>query len=200
MKKKNNNDKTKRYMSIFLIIFLVSSIGGVMLYAPEDTSTFTLSSEYGKFKFTQRTDAQGIPYFDVSTKDRQFITYYAPGSLYLNIPVEVKAMIKDKSYFYFTFNPNEEDLSVYDYLRYDLRNNIPTSKFFIDSVTEQNPSYLLPLVTCNNATMDSPVIHFMQTNTTSITLDGQCINIKFEKYNALMVRDELIYLFNGIGG
>ena len=85
-----------------------------------------------------------------------------------------------------------------DYLRFDLRNNIPQTRYFQDAVLTQSEIYNLPIITCENASLQTPVIILRQGNLTNITTFNNCINLEFAQYQLLHVRDLLVYLMNGI--
>lgn len=199
-KRKNRENKNKAFLSVILVIFLVSSLGGVILYQPTETNenSFKLDLENGKYEFNRKLDTAGNPYYEVNKDDISFTSFYTPDQIGLSIPEDIQLILKNSNYFYLTFDPKEIDLSLIDYLRYELKNNIPISKFFIDSVLEENDIYQLPIITCNNASITTPVINIKSSNLTNIEMTNNCITIEFAQQNTLQVRDSLVYLMHGI--
>ncbi|MFH2019958.1 MAG: hypothetical protein ABIJ34_00960 [archaeon] len=199
-KKKKNDSNSKFFLVVVLVIFLVSSIASVVLYRNNDEdNSFTYDTPGGKMKFTRMADSKGNYYFEISSKDRKFLGYFLPDTIGINIDNQTKNLIRSSPYFYLTFDPDSSELSFIDYLRFDLRKNIPSEKFFIDSITNSSLTYNLPIIDCRNATRTVPVINLKSTNsTTSITSDNGCVNIEFSKLSALRIRDTLVYLVNNI--
>lgn len=62
-----------------------------------------------------------------------------------------------------------------------------------------NNSFSLPIITCNDSTLNVPVIYFMHGNSTKIDAENSCI-IAEAKSNAdfIMVKDRLVYGILGV--
>lgn len=200
VRKSKKEQRNKIIIGGILIIFLVSSIGSFLLYYNKGTANadrFTLQLSNGNYEFARKFDSTGNLYYDVNSGD--FAVFYLPSDLaMLNIDENAAALIQNSPYFYFTFDPNQSDLSYMDYLRFDIRNNIPSSRYVQDAITQPSPIYDLPIITCNNATPDLPVIMARNSTYTNITVSGNCINVDFVPYDILRVRDLLIYLLHGV--
>jgi hypothetical protein len=199
-KKKDNKEKrNKVFLSIILVIFLVSSLGSVFLYSGNNQSnSFSLTINDKKYKFNQLVDSTNTPYFEVKSNDETFTTYYHPERMFVNIPKDAQSLIINSPYFYFTFDPNNNEVSLADFLRYDMRNNMGTSKFFIDSITNVSTTYNLPLITCNNASVTSPVVVAKPSNSTNVNYNNYCLEIEFTPQSTLQIRDILVYLLHDI--
>ena len=200
-KKKKNSNSQKMFLAFVAIIFLVSSVGSVVLYSGNnnDPDSFSLDLSNGKYKFNRRSDTNGNFYYDVSSKEGiEFSTFYLPDRLYLEFAKDTQSLIQNSNYFYLTFDPSQEDLSTIDFIRFEVRENIPSSKFFIDSVINADPIYSFPIIDCNNATLESPVVYIKSADSTNINYEDYCLEIEFAPQNTLQVRDSLVYLLQGI--
>ena len=203
MSKREKIEKRNRIIiGVVLSLFMLSSLGSVILYygnSDSDTNKFTLDLSNGKYQFVRKQDSVGNLYYEVSSDNTIFNVFYVPDQLNTrDIDQNVITQIKDTYFFYLTFDPEESDLTYVDYLRFDLRNNIPQTRYFQDAVTKPSDTYNLPIITCQNATFQTPVIIMKQGNSTNITSTNNCINLEFAQYQLLQIRDMLVYLMHGI--
>ena len=201
MRKKDKKERTtKIFLGFVLIIFLISSLGSVVVFYGDNSETDTIKLSYSgkEYEFKRSSDEAGNLFYTVKTKESEFTTYFLPSQLSLNINNQTQNLLINSNYFYLSFDPEQEDLSFIDYMRYDLRNNIPVNKFFIDAVVKDNEIYNFPVITCENATFNSPVVHLKNTNSTNVSYAENCLTIEFTSNNFLQVRDTLVYLSNNI--
>ncbi|AJF61627.1 TPA: hypothetical protein HA239_03950 [Candidatus Woesearchaeota archaeon] len=201
MKKKDRAEKNKKILVWFiLIIFVLSTIGGVVVYyGGSGSDSFTISSSGKNFRFKLETDNSGNQYYKVSSGRDEFISYYPPSQILLDVSEDTKSLLRDSAAFYISFDPEQPSLNVIDYLRYDIDYNLPDGKVSMGAVTKETSLYQLPVVTCANATAETPVIIFGISNVTSIRMDNDyCINADFSTSAALGVRDALVYILNGV--
>ncbi|MBT3720955.1 hypothetical protein HN789_06695 [archaeon] len=202
MKKSRRAKKEKRnkaFIVIVLILFLVSSIGGVVVYyGADDQSSFTVNVEGTRYRFKVTSDQNGNAYYSVKSKDSEFTTFYPPQNLLLNIEENMQDSLINSPYFYLSIDPESENMDLLDYLRWDIRQNLPISKFFIEGMTSEYEGYTLPIVNCQNATTTIPVVILKNTNVTNITSSNNCLEMNFAPHQAMQARDMLIYLMQGI--
>jgi hypothetical protein len=196
MRKKKNNSKA--LVLFMLIIFVLSTVGSVVVYYSNGQSTVTKTYSGTRYKFKPNTDSIGNMYYQVTYDDDEFISYFLPEAISLQLDDGVKSLIKSSSYFYFAFRPNDTNAQLIDFLRFDIRNSLPAGRFFIDSVTEADPRYSLPLMTCSNATASAPVMVFKSGNVTKVEKSGYCVNVEFSREATLQLRDSFVYLLNGV--
>jgi hypothetical protein len=203
MKRRNEakEKRTKVFIGIVIAIFMVSSIAGVVLYRSEgngskNAQTLTLGGK--DYNFEQKLDEFGNAYYFVSDSTDQFSVYYMPQQLSSIMDNETQEYLTNLNYFYMGFSPNDTNIQFLDYLRFDLRKNIPSDVYFSDAVTEQSDKYNLPVATCGNASANSPVILLKSANVTEISAKGNCVSISFAQYDSLRIRDMFVYLLRGI--
>ena len=201
-KKDKREQRNKTFLVFVLVIFLVSSLGSVVVYYGGNSDTgnkFTMEFNDKKYTFEPMADSTGNLFYEVTTEeDIVFQTYLQPQSIYLEMDDQTKNTIKDSNYFYITFDPEKTNLDYIDFIRFDLRNNMPPTKFFADAVIKQSSVYNLPVITCENGTSQSPVIVLNVENTTDIKMNNNCINIDFSQTSVLPIRDMLVYLMQGV--
>jgi hypothetical protein len=201
-KKDKREQRNKTFLVFVLVIFLVSSLGSVVVYygGNSDTSNkFTMEFNNKKYTFEPKADSTGNLFYEVTTEDNiVFQSYLQPQAIFLEMDDLTKETIRDSNYFYITFDPEKENLDYIDFIRFDVRNNIPDTKFFADAITKESSVYNLPVITCENATFSTPVIVLNVENTTDIKMNNNCINIDFSQTSVLPVRDMLVYLMQGV--
>jgi hypothetical protein len=200
MAKKSRRDvQRKVFLAVVVVIFLVSSIASIVLFRSDESGdSFSMTTKEGRASFSQMTDSRGTPYYQVSLNNRDFVTYFHPSALGLILDNQTKGLISSSTYFYMSIDPNSEDLSFMDFLRMDVKRNIPPSRFFIDAVSEETELYTLPVIDCSNSSA-VPVIILKQTNSTSnSSFSGSCAEIEFSRVDSLRMRDALVYTLNGI--
>lgn len=203
MSKREKIEKRNRIIiGVVLSLFMLSSLLGFLgnnSNSDNNTNKFTLELSNGKYQYVRKQDSIGNLYYEVSSDNVMFNVFYVPDQLNtIDIDQNIVNKIKDSYFFYLTFDPEETDLTYVDYLRFDLRNNIPQTKYFQDAVLKPSDIYSLPIITCENATLQTPVIMIKQGNSTNITMTNNCINLEFAQYHVLQIRDMLVYLMHGI--
>jgi hypothetical protein len=203
MPRKDKREKRNKIIVGIIVSFLmVSSIAGFVILNStnnQEVNKFTLTYSNKDYEFTRKQDNLGNQYYEVSSDKGIFTTYYHPQQLNnIEISQEVISVIKNTNFFYLTFDPQQSDLSYVDYLRFDLKNNIPQAIYFEEGITRESDVYNLPLITCQNATPYVPVIFLKNSTMTNITMIDNCINLEFPTYEILKIRDMLVYLLQGI--
>jgi hypothetical protein len=196
MKKKEK--KNKVLVLFMLMVFVLSTVGSVVIYYSNGEETITRTYSETKYKFKSKADNVGNMFYEVKYDKEDFTAFFLPESISLEIDEDVKETIANSNYFYFTFDPNDDNVQLLDFLRFDIRNNLPASRFFFDSVTNKSAVYNLPLITCANSTSLAPVIMLKSSNVTKVEKQGSCITIDFANQATLQVRDSLVYILNGV--
>jgi len=131
-KREKREKRNKIIIGVILSVFMLSSLGSVILYygnSDSDTNKFTLELSNGKYQYVRKQDTVGNLYYEVTSDNTMFNVFYLPDQL-TSLDFDESAMnqIKNSYFFYLTFNPDEVDLTYVDYLRFDLRNNMPQTK------------------------------------------------------------------------
>ncbi len=203
-KKEKNEKRKKMIIGIIVTIFLISSLAAVVLYRTDDNSDydpnkFTLNLSNGDYTFSRKVDNQGIAYYDVSFNQDSFTAFFIPQQL-SDIKIEQSSvdLLKNSIFYYISFDPEQEGLTYIDFIRFELANEFPNNKYFSEGVTKPSLTYPLPILDCNNATTEVPVIILKTSNVTQITSSENCITFEFLQYDVLRIRDLLVYSSRGI--
>jgi hypothetical protein len=196
-KKKARKEKKKKIlMAIISAIFLISSIAGVVLYrSSPNSNTITLNISNKNYKFTRKEN-----YYSVDLKDKVINVYNLPYELeYINISNNILNKINETNVLYFTFNPNEKELTYIDFFRFDLSESLSElNKYIINGVTSESENYNLPVIDCKNATQFIPVIKLKNSNTTKVYEENNCFIIESRGLGFIKIRDKIIYKLYGL--
>ncbi len=200
-KNKSKENNRKIFLGIVVVIFLVSSIAGVVLFRSDNSASINsqILTLGGKdYNYEQKIDSFGNAFYHVSDKTEEFDVYYLPQQLSNLMDNATQEYIKNSNYYYLTFSPNDTGIQYMDFIRFDLKTSLPPNIYFADAVTGEAVNYPLPVVTCLNSTVQSPVILLESANRTNVTMRGSCVVMDFAQYDALRIRDAFVYLSRGI--
>jgi hypothetical protein len=176
-------------------------IGGVMILSVFGIMFSSYNSgieevEYGDYEF-QRTNTGWKT--DIDGKKAEFS--YLPSDIEeFNMSTEVVDKILDSKVVYITFDPNATIIEEFELMRFELGTSL-TQLFGIYSmagVAKESEEYTLPLVSCENATAELPVISLTEANETNALVDGDCVIIEVNEYSAAALKDRLLYAMLGI--
>lgn len=184
--------KKKFWMNIFLaamfvFIILGMTLGGVGNYFGGS------ERKYGKFKFY--------------TKDNRYVTtingnemffYFLPSQVEgINLSSIITNKLKEAYLVMLTFNPEEEtNLQVMEVARFDISQLL--GKVTYNGVLVESMDYNLPILTCANATLQTPVLLFNVSENTSIVDVDNCIYLNARGTDFLALRDRLLYSYHGV--
>src|SRR3989338_2456709 len=202
MEKKGPNKvfNVRTFMVWFFIIIMSFSIGGFLF---NNGAGNTRSVKYNGFNiYTEgsvwlaKVNGQTVPF------------RYLPSDLEpISVGQDVKEKLQWKPAVYLTFDPHGEDLGITEITRLKFQEDF--GKFLstrvINGVDEANPTYNLPVITCQNATGAQPVIYLLGSNDTAleetggrIYSDGYCIIMEGPSGFFLGLKDRLMYVMVGI--
>ena len=152
---------------------------------------------YNDFKFIQ---GQNSWYTEVDSRTYQF-TYHPLDLEDMAVePGSIEAL-KNAKMIYLTFDPESEIVSAVEVARMELEQELRSiGIFLVTSVTGNSSLYTnFPKVTCDNATAFVPVIYFTESNTTGISMNGNCVKLSvIDEYGIPALKDRLLYGLFGI--
>ena len=195
MKKADKVRRNQLIVGVILIIFMVSSMGTVLLYNSGDDGITRTSVKGKEYEFLPRQDSSGNYYYEVKSSDNTFKAYMAPEQARITGYEDAAAFFDRYPAFSLSFDPTHASTAYSELIRFDLRQN--TNAYFSDATTVADERYSLPVLTCADAGPQNPVIVISPSNVTKAELVGDCLKIDYQEFNVLQVRDMLIYLSRG---
>lgn len=190
--KERKEKQKKRIMAIIVAFLMVASGFGVYLSGRgaqqntvEDTG-IKFRIDYDNNQYTAK----------IGGKEQLF--YFLPSSL-TNIATNNYAdTLRGAPALVMTFNPNttQDNLQLLDVIRFDIGKSL--DKPVINAVTQEHSLYQLPIITCDNATAEMPVLYFVIQENESITKENNCITAQGNMTGLIELRDRIIYDYYGV--
>ncbi|MBI5065241.1 hypothetical protein HZA97_03295 [Candidatus Woesearchaeota archaeon] len=185
-------DKKKIFASLFIAFIMVFSIFGFIL-------SYTLGEESVKYqghKFVKTP--QG--WLSIINDERLFFSFN-PQEVDFFIKEEIKQFLKDKKKLTLSYNPKDFYSSAITEVALKLYQDLPKIKETkINFGLTNNTGYDLPLITCNNASAENPVLIFEENDfNASIELENNCIKLKYTtQLEVLQQGDAIFYTLAGM--
>lgn len=183
--------RMKRTMSIVLAGLMLFSVFAIGL-----SYINTEKIEYNGFEFKENS-VNGNAVLETKVDGKKVFIYTYPNSSMM-IPSEGDLSIIQNKDLIFIVNPNSDlvaliDLMRYEYSQFSDNNFIPAA----DGVYNNSP--YIHHFSCENATKEIPIIHFIESNeSTNIKEENNCITINMYNEDAIYIRDRLAMTITGI--
>ncbi|MGE0792899.1 MAG: hypothetical protein AB7V77_01820 [Candidatus Woesearchaeota archaeon] len=184
------------FMSIFLAIIMLGSIFGI--WATSYTQNEIIEYSGYKFKLKENSDYSNNAILVSKINDKEYFFYTNP-NIAMNIKTEGNVTdLLSSNYLIFTVNPNDKIAQIPDAIRYEFSKLIDKQIYpAIDAYYEGYEDF--PIIDCNNATKEIPVIYFKDTNTsTNFTVENNCLIINLRQEEIAYARDKLLLNILGI--
>ena len=175
-------------LSIVLVSLMVLSVFGIII------GSQTSDLRYGKQKFEYMNN-----YYVTKINNQQMHFYFLPVQVeYINVSSDIINKLKESYLIMIAFNPEEKaNLQVIELVRFDLSNQL--NKALYQGVLTPDEDYeSLPLLSCSNATINTPLIIMNVSDDLSITQQDNCIYLNARGTDFLRLRDRLLYSYYGV--
>ncbi len=182
-------DKKKVFASLFIAFIMVFSIFGFILSYSLDNETV----KYKGYKFVNTN--QG--WLAVINGERFFFSY-TPGDVENWLSEEIKNKLKNVTTITISYNPNDIYSPIITESVLQLNNKLTNVQLSFGLTN--NSGYSLPLITCNNASEQNPVILFEERNeNASMILENNCVKIAYTSQSEILQQtDALSFVLAGI--
>lgn len=172
---------------------MIASVFGIMF------SSYNSAREeltYGDYEFVSMQDG-----WATEVNGRMYKFDYLPSDVEeLNISKDVSERLKSLKVVYITFNPNSDIVQQMELMRFELGRSFADmfGIYAMAGITEENELYNQTLITCENATVSTPVIQIVEANVTNAYVGGNCIVLEPNEYSAIALKDWVLYSMLGI--
>jgi len=175
------------WMAAILVFLMVASGFGVII------GSRASEMRYGDYKF-QTVDNRYV----TNINGQEIPFYFLPSQIEnLNLSSAVTNKLREAFFMMISFNPEDTaNLQVIEVARFDL--SIHLGKMVYNGVLKEAIDYELPIITCENATLQTPVIVFNVSDKTSIDDVDNCIYLNARGTDFLALRDRLLYSYYGV--
>jgi len=189
-RKKAKKSRKALYMGIFIILIMVASGFAIILSAPSSNRV-----SYGDAKFYAQNNPNDNHRYIMEYDGQLFPTYYLPDDVYdINVNASVGALLRDASAIAYVFDPvnlSNEDKVVLDVVRFELVQYL--GKSALQGVTVEHPDYPFPVMNCENATAETPIILFSLEQRVDVKLAGNCVIVGGRSIDLFRVSNLLLF-------
>jgi hypothetical protein len=188
-KRERKSDKAKQIiMGVVIALLMILSTFGIII------GNQTSSSRYNGYKFSINGNQ-----YATKINGKEMLFYSLPSqSDFINVSSSIPNKIKEAYIVMFTFNPQDTvNIQILEIVRFDLSQYI--DKVILNGVLNASTDYPdFPVITCANATLQTPVIIMNMSDATGIVDIDNCIYINARGTEFLRMRDRLLYSYYGV--
>jgi hypothetical protein len=182
------------FFSLFMVGLMVFSMFAYFITSPDSANQL----EYGDYEFEYRDlgGGAGVLVTDINGQEIEF----------QSLPVQVTGLQMDSAVVPLLrsagqialsspTNLSPEDGAMVDYARLQLGLSIPR---MFNAMLEEDERYQLPVLGCEQATPQMPVMVFAYSNTTGVEVEGSCIIVNGEARDLMRAKDRIIFEYYDI--
>ncbi|MCX6709529.1 MAG: hypothetical protein NTV63_01065 [Candidatus Woesearchaeota archaeon] len=189
-KTKENKGRKAAILSIVIVFLMLSS---TIAYIAVDSSSNTIRHKNIKFSYDENENL-----WTGRFPGENVLFYTSPEEFdLLNISPEISGKILSSSMIVISFNPKEDVqmLAAIDAVSYDIYSYLLPNSIYVDrAITALNSNYTFPVADCINASQYVPILKFMKSNATDVSLSNNCIVAGAPNARELLViRDKLVF-------
>ena len=189
--------RNKKVMSYVLVLLMVASVAGI--YASSQSSNNS-DYVYGDYSFYVKAEPSlNNQYVFALDGDKSSMYFYSlpQDSLALDFEGNLSSVFYPAQFFVLSTDSDIRYAAFYDQLRYEV--DTFAQKTSVPGLLLENESFSTPVITCDNATAEMPVIELRLSNETKIVSNTNgCITIDTKNTDLALIRDRLLYTALGI--
>lgn len=180
---------------IFMILLMIFSVASVINYSPDSTNQM----RYGDYEFVLETRTGGGSVLTTKLDGRTVEFQNLPVQVaYLEVDPTAIPTLQNAQQIALTSDVQEDVQAgaLIDYARLQMGIAIPKS---FNAISTPHPEYVLPALSCEQATNQVPVVTFNITNETArITTTGACVILHGNNQDLMRLKDRLIFEYYNI--
>jgi flagellar basal body-associated protein FliL len=166
--KDDNREKKKKLISIFIIAVMVLSTLGVVIFGFTDSGQ---NSDYGGIGFKQANQKWSAKINGISYQFNLHPTQLDS----LNVSSNVMSMLKNAQVVGITYDPESALKQEMALAQYELSSVLQQNgKLVVNGFTKKT-SFKVPVITCGNSSVETPILIMEDGNSTHIRSDSSCI-------------------------
>ena len=193
--------RKKFWTNVFLVAVFVLIVVGMTLGGLGNIGGNS-ELKYGKQKFFINNKYPNERYVTQINKIEIPFTFLPQETEYINLSSVVTNKIRESFFIMTTYDPNTGSLQdiarVNLYFSTFLLNEKDANKVVLRGVIDENVQSTLPVITCANATLQTPVLVFNVSDRTGIVDEGSCIYLNARGSEFIRLRDRLTYAYYGV--
>ena len=184
--------KSKRTTQVILVSFIAFiMIASVIGFIWDGSQKI----KYNGFSF----ENNGNSYTSVINK-KQFSFNFLPQDVeYISIDNEIASRISDAVQIDTTSDINDTNKDIIALAQYNINQVLIENSIYLRQGFTANNTFNLPIITCNDATANVPVLYFKTSGQNMISSENNCIIIEAEEaIDFIQVKDRLLYSMLGV--
>lgn len=193
-KQESHTKKLAIGMGVFIVFIMITSVFGVMFYGYDSGGQ---TERYGKYKFTLTNLG-----YEMKHEGEKYYFEILPQNLEdLDVNQGIKNILKSSQAIIITSDPNSsylQDIALasYNINSFFMNQNKVVGVGFINK-SEKNPE--IPVITCENASLQFPVLELVESNETNTEILGNCIKYNFNSgYGLRALVSKTLYDYMGV--
>jgi len=192
VKMKERKEKRKWGLILFIVFIMIGTSFSFVFFG---FSGVDEKAKYNGITFTRFADR-----WEAKINGKEAAFSFLPGEVEdINTPYEIPQRLQNKFEIDVTSDLNSTYKEPIALAQHQMGLTLAAYNIFVRKGFTANNTFNLPIITCNNSTLNVPVVYFRHGNATSIYLQDSCI-IAEAKTNAdfIMVKDRLLYGMLGV--
>jgi hypothetical protein len=189
-KLKKESKRNQHILTAIVVIILVGSMLGIM------ANTDSEVVRYNNLKFTPLIEERG--FVTKINGEEMFFLSLPQDSKQIEMPQNSCQVLKNSQKIDILFEPNARNIMFVELVRKDLQNIFQDKliEFFITEESENYPLY--GISSCDNASINNPIIYFKESDNLSISFEDNCLIAEARDNNIWLIRDRLLYCYYGV--
>jgi hypothetical protein len=179
--------KKQVIISVFLSFLMVVSLAGVFIGSQAGPEPI----EYNGYTFEVQDN---ILVGTINGHVYPFYSYPDQSELF-PLPEGFLTTIQLADQVTVIYPPSDPNAAYIDVVRFDLATALPSVDF---ALTEPDERFLLPVLTCANASAEQPAILIQTHNETGFSGDEHCLILQGDLADFLFLRDAFFYRYLGV--
>ncbi|RME77969.1 hypothetical protein D6774_02675 [Candidatus Woesearchaeota archaeon] len=180
-----------KYLVLFLGFLMVGSVFGVLFYGAP-------SSAYGSVTYKGYVFEQTNVGYEAKIDGEKYFFTTLPQYLE-QLELESFDDILLRGGFVFSFDPEQGAIDAVDAARLFFARELPLRGIaYGEGVLKPSTIYALPVITCENASQEQPVVVVREANMTSITYEENCLIIEGQPQTITQYLQALEYKILGV--
>ncbi len=181
-------EKRKQIFMSSILVFLMIASGFAVMVGNTNSQL-----KYNGYRFRVQNNQY------VTEIDGETIPFYSlPSEVEgINLSSTITNKLREAYLVMLSFKPEQStSLQVIEVARFDLSQYL--GKTVYNGVLEESQDYDLPVLTCENATVQTPIIILNESSNPGFIEEDNCIYLNANGYEFLWLRDRLLYSYHGV--
>jgi hypothetical protein len=191
-KRKDKTDRNRKIMVYFMAFIMVGSVFGVIF--------FGYGQQENKVKFNDFSFVQKEGLWFTNIDGREAVFNYLPDEVAdINLENDVSGRLSNIIEIDVTSEFNSSFKEYIALAEHQMALTLTDFNIYVRTGFTGENEFGMPVITCEDSTLNVPVIYFKESNETKIYLQNNCIIAEARNgFDSLRIKDKLLYVILGI--